>query len=93
MSASPTIPEHVEYSVVDGKALLLDTERGGSVELDAVGTTMWELIAEELDLEEILRRLLQIYDVDEETLRKDFQAFLVGLTERGLLLPPQAEAD
>jgi hypothetical protein len=81
---------HVKFSEglfiqeVDGEMVLLDMESENYYGLDAVGSDIWRLLAEGKSLEETVAELLEIYEVEEERLRKDLQAFVTQLVDKGL---------
>lgn len=54
--------------------------------LDPVGTVMWEELTETGSTTLAVARLLERFDVDEETLRRDLAMLVATLCERGLLL-------
>lgn len=72
--------------VLDGEAVLLDTEGGAYFGLNAVGTRVWELIGAAGTTEaDLLAALLAEFDVSREVLAKDLSDLLAGLQKRGLI--------
>jgi len=69
---------------VDGEMVLLDMKSENYFGLDAVASEIWRLLQEGKSLEEILLELMEIYDVDETTLRQDLSNFIEQLQEQGL---------
>jgi len=69
---------------VDGEMVLLDMKSENYFGLDAVASEIWKLLQEGKSLEEILLELMEIYDVDETTLRQDLSNFIEQLQEQGL---------
>jgi len=69
---------------VDGEMVLLDMKNENYFGLDAVASEIWRLLQEGKTLEEILHELMEIYDVDETTLRQDLSNFIGQLQEQGL---------
>lgn len=62
---------------VDGELVLLDTRSDHYYGLDSVGKTFWETIeTNKGDIEKSITDLLEIFDVDEATLRRDMANFL-----------------
>ena len=86
MSRKVTVPETVDSSVVQGRAVLVDLESGTSVELDEVGTRMWQLLAEHGTLATVADTMAAEFDVDPARLEKDLALFVDRLEQRGLLL-------
>ena len=77
-------PETLFAQEVDGEMVLLDMNSENYFGLDAVATDIWRLLQEGKSLEETVTELLEIYDVDEATLRRDLENFVGQLTENGL---------
>ena len=50
-----------------------------------VGGEIWKLLPEVKDEEELIARLLDIYEVEEEELRKDVAEFLDSMRKIGIL--------
>ena len=53
--------------------------------LNEVGGEVWKLLPEAADEEELISRLLEEYDVQEEVLRKDVDCFLNELRSPNIL--------
>jgi hypothetical protein len=86
------LPKKVTFSdklfiqEIDGELVLLDTETEHYYGLDEVGKTIWETIERKNgDIEAAIAALLDIYEVDETTLRRDMQNFLYQLEQNGLV--------
>lgn len=72
--------------VLDGEAVLLDTEGGAYFGLNAVGTRVWELIgAAGTTRAGLLEALLSELDVTPEVLERDLTELLSGLEKRKLI--------
>jgi hypothetical protein len=65
-----------------GKAAL---DLNGMLTLNEVGGEIWRLLPEVKDEEELVRRLLELYEVEEPELRKDVADFLDSLRKLGIL--------
>ena len=57
----------------------------GMIILNEVGGEVWKLLPEVADEEELISRLLEEYDVQEEVLRKDVDCFLNELRTLNIL--------
>ena len=79
------IPSHVEFAVVEDKAIILDTNEGRSLELDEIGTRVWEAVDEIGDIEGVYQTLQAEYDVSADQLRREVSGFLGNLRELGLV--------
>lgn len=75
----------VLFHTLEGEAVLLDLKSGRYYGLDAIGTRMWSLLAETGRPAEVIARMLQEFDVDEERLRADVLGWIDRLSARGLL--------
>jgi hypothetical protein len=83
--------ESVIYAILDGEGVLLDTHSGVYFGLDAVGTRIWELLGPGATQEEIVRQLLDEYDVDELQLAPDVEDFLQTLASKALIMEAHPE--
>lgn len=78
--------EGVLSRVLDGEAVLLDTDGGAYFGLNAVGTRVWELIGKAGTTDAaLLDALLAEFDVARDVLAKDLADLLAGLQKRGLI--------
>ena len=60
-------------------------ELSGMVMLDPVGAFIWEELHEDKTVDDIVAKVLEEFEVDEPTARKDVQEFLDGLLAAGLV--------
>lgn len=81
-----TISEEVVVRDLGGEAILLDLATSTYFGLDAVGTRIWHLLAEQQPTDAIVLRLLQEFDVDEHRLRLDLDKLVMQLLEKKLLI-------
>ena len=79
------IADDVVFRDLSGEAVILNLSSGVYFGLDDVGTRMWHLLAEHGDGEKVVSTLLDEYDVEEARLRRDFDALLRQLTDKGLV--------
>ncbi len=71
---------------VDGEMVLLDMNSENYFGLDEVGSSIWQAIeAEDGMLERVLEVLLDVYDVEEEVLKRDLLTFVDKLAKSGLV--------
>lgn len=72
-----------DYIIIPtGKTVL---EFNGLVTVNEVGVLLWNMLQEEVTLEDLVKGVLAEYDVDEATARADIQEFLDKLIENGIL--------
>lgn len=57
----------------------------GMVKLNNTAAEIWEHIAKGLSEEDIVKTMLESYDVDEQTLRQDVSKTIETLTEQGFV--------
>lgn len=79
------IADGVVYKRVGDETILLDFDAGVYYGLDSVGARIWELLAEERSLSEIVDVLLVEYEVQRDVLAKDVTALIEELQSRRLI--------
>jgi hypothetical protein len=91
----PQLPQTVSCSPdvlfreLEGEGVLLDLETERYFTLDDVGARMWHLLQEHEEVEAVVERLLDEYDVDETTLRRDLAELITKLSKAGLVVAGQ----
>ena len=80
-----TVPPGVMFRDLDGEAVVLEIESGRYFGLNETGTRMWLLLQEHGSVEQVLRDLLNEYDVTEERLRRELLSFIETLSSQRLL--------
>jgi hypothetical protein len=70
----------------EDETVFLDLDSERYYGLDSVGTAMWAALIETGDVDQALQLLGGEFDVDQETLSRDLDAFVGRLAEQGLLL-------
>lgn len=68
-----------------GEMVILNLKDSAYYGVDPIGKRVWSLIQEETSFENILNRLLDEYDVDAETCRKDLISLLDEMAGVGLI--------
>jgi hypothetical protein len=76
-------PDVLFQKLNDG-SVLLDLISEQYIGLDLVATHIWQLLMEDGDTEHVIAQMLELYDVDEKTLRDDMAMFLKQLQHQGL---------
>jgi hypothetical protein len=79
------ISSEVLSQEVGCETVLLDLESESYFGLDATGTRIWQLIQKHKNVSDVFVQMLQEFDVDEETLRKDLKEHLDILHKAGLI--------
>ncbi|NOR55616.1 MAG: PqqD family peptide modification chaperone [Sulfurovum sp.] len=80
-----TFAETVFAQEVDGEMVLLDMESENYFGLDEVGTSIWQAMQDDADLDKVFAALLEQYEVPEAVLKSDLLNFVDRLQESGLV--------
>ena len=75
-----------------GEAAILDLKSGQYYGLNAIGARIWSLIQEPHSISEVLRTLLEEYDVDAAQCEEDVLALVQKMAASGLI-EVQGDAD
>ncbi|NOT46205.1 MAG: lasso peptide biosynthesis PqqD family chaperone [Acidobacteria bacterium] len=78
------IKEHL-YSDLNGEAVILSTKNGKYYGLNQVGRSIWKAIKNPTNLEEIQTRVMDEYEVDNETCNREVSSFLKTMWSEGLI--------
>lgn len=71
---------------LDGEKVMMDLEKGRYFMMNQVGSRIWELIENPLEVNEIVNALLQEYDVSRDTCEKEVMNFLNKLNNANLIV-------
>ena len=72
-----------DYIVIPtGKTVL---EFNGLISLNEVGVSIWKMLQRDVTLDDLVRGILDEYDVEESVAREDIQEFLDKLEAGGIL--------
>ena len=77
-------PEQLS-AALDMERVVLHLQTGKHYFLDPVGARIWKILGQPQRVEEILRLLLEEFDVDPQACEKDLLELLKDLTEEGLI--------
>lgn len=80
------VGEDVIWQQVEGQVVLLELNAARYYTLDAVGSKMWEALLESADVDTARARLLDTFDVDDATLRRDLAELIERLAGSRLLV-------
>lgn len=72
-------------ATVDDEVVMLSVRAGAYFSLNGVGSEIWNLLREPRSVGDVHQSLASLYDVDDQTLRRDVDSFLQAMLERGLL--------
>jgi hypothetical protein len=79
------IPENVLSQELNGEVVLLNMDNESYYSLNSVGSRIWQLLSQKMNIESITQELLKIYKVDESTLCQDVAMLIHELCENELL--------
>lgn len=68
-------------------------EFNGLITVNEVGVTLWQMLQEEVSMEQLVQGILSEYEVEEEVAREDIQEFLDVLTKGGILTKDENDAE
>ncbi|MBV6627774.1 MAG: PqqD family protein [Rivularia sp. (in: Bacteria)] len=88
-----SISENALSTQVNGEIVILHYESESYYTLDAVATKFWQLFTDLDNLEKVIQQLIQIYLVDEVSLRRDVNSFVEELAEEELLISCDIKAE
>jgi len=88
ISLNSTIKRNPELvsSNVDGEKVMMSIESGEYFGLDSVGSRIWELIENPIQVEKLIELLLDEFDVEKEQCEADTVDFLDQLFEKRLII-------
>lgn len=75
----------VLFRDLDGEMVLLDLRTGVYCSLDPLGTRIWALTQEGHALGDVVRLVVEEYDVTSERFSADLLGFVASLREKGLV--------
>ena len=78
------VSDDAVFRELDGQSVLLNLATGMYFGLDAVGTHVWQLAAENGSLRWISQRLAEEYDAEPAAIEHDLLALADTLVEKGL---------
>lgn len=65
---------------------MMDVEAGRYYLLDDIGARIWELLEFPTTMKDLVTTLMAQYEVPEEQCRKDLEAFIGAMVEKGLVV-------
>ena len=79
------IKEEILWKVVDEEAVVVSSESDNFFYFNKTGTEIWELLAENYGIEEILEKLSKKYKASRKKIQGDFEKFLEDLRKKELI--------
>lgn len=93
LSRKITISPEVLVQEVGGESVLLDLANEHYFGLDAVGTRIWQMMANLGDLRDVHRAMLDEYEVEDQCLSADLDDLVVKLADAGLISVEPSSTD
>lgn len=75
---------------MDGEAVMMSIDNGEYYHLDAIGTEIWKLIGEPVEVEALCRELSQRYDAGIDEISRDVLALAEQLAAKDLIIVHEA---
>ena len=72
-------------SQIDDEVVMMNIQSGKYYGIDTIGSRIWELINEKIQVQKVIDHLLEEYDVSEEQCKNDVLEFLDELNENKLV--------
>lgn len=77
--------EGLEWRLLEGEIVALDASADKYLSVNRTGTVLWQALTRGATREDLIARLVEAFDVDEETAARDLDVFLATLDAQGLL--------
>ena len=72
-------------SQIDDEVVMMNIQSGKYYGMDTIGSRIWELINEKIQVQQVVDQLLEEYDVSQEQCKNDVLEFLKELNENKLV--------
>jgi hypothetical protein len=79
------ISANVVWRDLDREIVILNLTSGVYFSVDGAGTRIWTLMSEQLATEDIIRKLISEFEVEESQLRSDVESLVKDLADQGLI--------
>lgn len=77
----------VVHQTIDGETIIIDFDSGAYFSADGVGAVIWERIAQNASVNDIVHALTQRYAGDHTDIKKVVKQFLIELQRESLIAP------
>ena len=77
--------DKVLHSKIDGEVVMLLPEMNAYMGMNLTGSAIWELLKEKINVDTIVRELINEFEIDRETCKKEVISYLNILLEKGLI--------
>lgn len=72
-----------DYIIIPTGKTILDFN--GLITVNEVGADLWNMLQDDVTMEELVQGILEEYEVEEDVAREDIQEFLTTLDKSGIL--------
>lgn len=79
------LKKNLNVTDLSGEKVMIDFDSGKYFMIKGSGNDIWDLIQEDITVEEIIKKLLAEYDVSEEECEKSVMDFLYKLKENDFI--------
>lgn len=79
------IKPKLAFRKIAGEFFIVDTENSYLHKLNEVGSFIWECLMSEMDKDEIIKKILDEFEVDYSTAKTDLEEFIEELKEKKLI--------
>ena len=77
----------VVHQTIDGETIIIDFDNGAYFSADGVGAVIWEQVAQNASVNNIVHALTQCYTGDHANIEKEVERFLIELQRESLIAP------
>jgi hypothetical protein len=67
------------------ETVMMNLESGDYLGVNSVGTDIWNLLNEPIAVAELIKKILEMYDVSEEKCSAEVNTFLTNALEQGMI--------
>ena len=78
--------EEVFASEIDNEVVMMNIQTGKYYGLDEIGSRIWELMKQKIKVKDLIKKLLEEYDVSEQECEKDVLELLMELQSNDLVI-------
>ena len=77
--------QDIDTTDLNGDKVMMDLEKGRYFSLNSVGSRIWELIEEPIEINKVVDTLLTEYEIDQNTCEESVLDFVKGLNESEII--------
>lgn len=77
--------ENVASAQLDNEICIFDPDEGSYLSLNETASEIWQMLVEPLEINEIMKKLTDIYEIDYQICHKDVISFLKKAKESNMI--------